>query len=129
MAAALKRLVPLADRVLVQRVAAEVKTKGGIILPESNKKMNNATVVAVGPGTVSETGEVVPCGIKPGDQVLLPEFGGTKVEIDSGVDMYLFREADLLGKWENWKVIAIERQRRQLQRIQQQQQQQQQHQR
>jgi len=101
MAAALKRLVPLADRVLVQRVVAETKTKGGILLPETTKKMNNATVVAVGPGAISETGDVVPCGIKPGDQVLLPEFGGTKVEVDTGVDMYLFREADLLGKWES----------------------------
>ena len=63
-------------------------------------QINNETVVAVGPGTVNEKGEVVPCGIKPGDQVLLPEFGGTKVEVDSGVDMFLFREADLLGKWE-----------------------------
>jgi chaperonin GroES len=101
MAAALKRLLPLADRVLVQRVAAEAKTKGGIILPESNKKVNNATVVAVGPGTVNEKGEVIPCGIQVGDQVLLPEFGGTKVEVDSGVDMYLFREGDLLAKWES----------------------------
>ena len=63
-------------------------------------QINNATVVAVGPGTVNEKGEVIPCGIKLGDQVLLPEFGGTKVEVDSGVDMFLFREADLLGKWE-----------------------------
>ena len=64
-------------------------------------QINNATVIAVGPGTVNEKGEAIPCGIKPGDQVLLPEFGGTKVEVDTGVDMYLFREADLLGKWES----------------------------
>jgi len=100
-AAAIKRLLPLADRVLVQRVAAEVKTKGGIILPETDKKVKNATVVAVGPGTVTEKGEVVPCGIQVGDQVLLPDFGGVKVEVDTGVDMYLYREGELLGKWES----------------------------
>jgi len=102
MASSLKRLLPLADRVLVQRVAVETKTKGGIYLPEKTaKKPNNATVVAVGPGTVTEKGEMVPCAIQPGDQVLLPEFGGTKVEVDEGAEMYLFREGDLLGKWEN----------------------------
>jgi chaperonin GroES len=61
--------------------------------------VNNATVVAVGPGTVTEKGDVIPLSILPGDQVLLPEYGGTKVEVEEGVEMFLFREGDLLGKW------------------------------
>merc|ERR1739838_552249 len=98
---ALKKLIPLADRVLVQKFVAETKTKGGILLPETSKsKILNAKVLAVGPGFRSHTGSLIPCSVAPGDVVLLPEFGGTKVEAEEDVEMMLFRESDILGKWE-----------------------------
>merc|ERR1712126_271523 len=98
---ALKKLLPLADRVLVQKFAAETKTKGGILLPDSSKtKIHNAKVVAVGPGLRTESGALIPCSVSPGDVVLLPEYGGTKVSIEEDVEMLLFKDADILGKWE-----------------------------
>jgi len=93
------KLAPLFDRVLVQRFAKEVVTKGGIMLPDKNaSKVLNATVVAVGPGARTNSGEVVPCSVKAGDVVLLPEYGGNKIEIDKQ-EYYLFRDSDILGKW------------------------------
>jgi len=100
MAAALKRLIPLANRVLVQRGAVAEKTAGGIYLPEKSAKKNlNATVIAVGPGQVTDDGKVIPVSVAVGDSVLLPEYGGTKVETDDGAELLLFRDGDLLGKW------------------------------
>lgn len=94
-------MLPLFDRVLVQRLAAETKTKGGIMLPEKALgKVLNATVVAVGPGAKTERGEVIPPSVKEGDQVLLPEYGGTKVEIDDK-EYFIFRDSEILGKWQS----------------------------
>ena len=56
-------------------------------------------MVAVGPGFRSHTGALIPCSVSPGDVVLLPEFGGTKVEAAEDVEMMLFKDSDLLGKW------------------------------
>lgn len=58
-----------------------------------------AQVVAVGPGFRSYTGALIPCSVSLGDTVLLPEHGGTKVEAEEGVEMMLFRDSDILGKW------------------------------
>ncbi|KAG7214187.1 hypothetical protein KM043_001533 [Ampulex compressa] len=100
-AAAIKRLVPLFDRVLVKRAEAVTKTKGGIVLPEkAQAKVLQATVVAIGPGTRNEKGEHVPLSIKVGDVVLLPEYGGTKVELEENKEYHLFRESDILAKLE-----------------------------
>ncbi|CAG0881035.1 unnamed protein product [Darwinula stevensoni] len=99
MAGALKRFMPLFDRVLVEKAAAEVTTKGGIMIPEKALgKVLQGTVVAVGPGARSEKGEVIPLSVHVGDQVLLPEYGGTKVNLDDK-DYFLFRDTDLLGKF------------------------------
>lgn len=99
MSGAIKRLIPLFDRVLVERFAKETTTKGGIVLPDrSNVKVLNATVVAVGQGARNQSGDLVPCSVKPGDKVLLPEYGGNKIEIDNK-EYYLFRESDIMGKW------------------------------
>uniref|UniRef100_T1IYU1 10 kDa heat shock protein, mitochondrial n=1 Tax=Strigamia maritima TaxID=126957 RepID=T1IYU1_STRMM len=101
MAAQLKKLVPLFDRVLVERFVAETKSKGGIMIPEKAlSKILNATVVATGPGSRSAKGEVVPISVKAGDKVLLPEYGGTKINIDDK-EYFLFRDTDILGKWED----------------------------
>ncbi|RXN28950.1 MOB phocein isoform X3 [Labeo rohita] len=71
------------DRVLVERLAAETVTKGGIMIPEkSQAKVLQATVVAVGPGSTSKDGKVTPVCVKVGDKVLLPEYGGTKVILE-----------------------------------------------
>ena len=61
-------------------------------------KALNATVVSVGPGVRNQTGDFVPCSVKAGDKVLLPEYGGSKIEIESK-EYYLFRDSDILGKW------------------------------
>merc|ERR1711931_188151 len=97
MAGVAKKLIPLLDRVLVQRVAAETKTAGGILIPEKAQgKVVHASVIATGPGARTPDGAVIPCSVKPGDQVLLPEFGGTKVEMNDQ-EYHLFRDTDILG--------------------------------
>lgn len=93
------RFQPMFDRVLVERFAAETKTKSGIMLPEKAVgKVIDATVVAVGPGARSESGKSIPPSVKVGDRVLLPEYGGTKVELENK-EYYLFRDTDILGKY------------------------------
>jgi chaperonin GroES len=86
--------------VLVQRVAAETKTMSGIILPESAvTKMPEGVVIAVGPGRRTEAGDLIPMGLKVGDNVLLPEYGGSKVQIDQDKkkEFILFRHDDIQG--------------------------------
>ena len=96
---ALKRFLPLFDRVLVQRAEAVTKTKGGIIIPEKSQgKVLEATVVAAGPGARNEKGETVPMSVTIGDKIMLPEYGGTKIELDSK-EYHLFRESDIVAKF------------------------------
>ncbi|KAK2146455.1 hypothetical protein LSH36_606g01063 [Paralvinella palmiformis] len=98
---AFKKFLPMFDRVLVQRFAAETKTKGGVLIPEkAQSKVLSAKVVAIGTGGRNEKGDTVPPQVKVGDKVLLPEFGGTKVVIDDE-ELHLFRESDILGKFES----------------------------
>lgn len=69
-----KAIAPLLDRILVQRIKAEAKTAGGIFLPESSvKELNEAKVLAVGPGAVDKDGKRITPGIQPGDKVLIPQ--------------------------------------------------------
>ncbi|OQV19191.1 putative 10 kDa heat shock protein, mitochondrial [Hypsibius exemplaris] len=90
---------PLFDRVLVERFAAELKTKSGIMLPEKAVgKVLDARVVAVGPGARTEEGKSIPVSVKTGDRVLLPEYGGTKVEFEEK-EYFLFRDTDILGRF------------------------------
>ncbi|XP_054165919.1 10 kDa heat shock protein, mitochondrial-like [Oppia nitens] len=101
MASIARRLIPLFDRVLIERFVAETKSKGGIMIPEKAQgKIQSGTVVAVGPGYRNDKGEVVPTTVQTGDKVLLPEYGGTKVEIEDK-EYYLFRDSEILGKWQN----------------------------
>ena len=79
-----KRIVPLFDRVLIQRKSA--KTNDMV-----------AVVVAVGPGARTEAGQTVPMSVAVGDKVLLPEFGGNKMEVD-GEEFSMYRETDILAK-------------------------------
>ena len=69
-----RSLVPLLDRVLVQRLKAESKTASGIFLPESSvKELNEAKVMAVGPGGLDKDGKRIPMGVQTGDKVLIPQ--------------------------------------------------------
>ncbi|XP_018493980.1 10 kDa heat shock protein, mitochondrial isoform X2 [Galendromus occidentalis] len=101
MAAAGRRLIPLLDRILVERFAPEVKSKGGILLPEqSQNKVQTATVVAVGDGGYSKDGQRIPVSVKAGDKVVLPEYGGQKIEVDKK-ELFIFRDSDILAKWQD----------------------------
>ncbi|XP_060551426.1 10 kDa heat shock protein, mitochondrial-like [Ruditapes philippinarum] len=87
------------DRVLVERFAAETKTKSGIMIPDKAQgKVLEATVVAVG-GGARKDGAVVPVSVTVGDKVMLPEYGGTKVVLEDK-EYFLFRDSDILGKFE-----------------------------
>lgn len=98
MAGALKRFLPLFDRVLVQRVMPATQTKAGILIPEaSQKKELTAKVVAVGQGARTEKGDVVPVAVQVGDEVYLPEYGGTKVLLEEK-EYFLYRDSDFLAK-------------------------------
>ena len=97
---ALRSLVPLGDRVLVKRAPKETQTAAGIYLPsDKTKDPNEGSVVAVGPGERDMSGVLHPTLLKAGDTVLLPEYGGTKIKIDTD-ELFLFRESDILGKFE-----------------------------
>lgn len=81
---------PLADRVLVEPAAAEEKTAGGIIIPDTAKeKPMKGTIVAVGEGKKDE-----PITVKPGDQVLYGKYAGTEITVD-GNDYLIMRESDI----------------------------------
>lgn len=88
---------PLNDRVLVQRVEAEAKTAGGILLPETAKeKPKEGRVVAVGNGKLKDDGTREPLGVKAGERVLFSSYAGTEVKIN-GEEYLIMREEDLLG--------------------------------
>ena len=83
---------PLADRVLIEPIAAETKTASGIIIPDTAKeKPQEGTVIAVGPGKVDE-----PTTVKVGDKVLYGKYSGSELKLD-GKDYLIVKESDLLG--------------------------------
>ena len=87
---------PLHDRVLIQRVAEEQKTKGGIIIPDTAKqKPAEGKVVAVGTGRVLEDGKIRALDVKKGDRVLFGKYSGTEVKVD-GEELIIMREDDIL---------------------------------
>jgi chaperonin GroES len=88
---------PLHDRVVVRRIDAEEKTKGGIIIPDTVKeKPSEGEIVAVGPGGRDEAGKLIPIDLKAGDRVLFGKWGGTEVKID-GEDLLIMKESDIMG--------------------------------
>ncbi|KAF8544964.1 chaperonin 10-like protein [Trichophaea hybrida] len=88
----IKALAPLLDRILIQRIKAESKTSSGIFLPESTlEKLSEAKVLAVGPGSLNKDGKHIEVSVKPGDRVLIPQYGGNPVKV--GEEEYaLFRD-------------------------------------
>ena len=88
---------PLHDRVVVRRIQAEEKTKGGIIIPDTaQEKPQEGEVVAVGPGGRDEAGKLIPIDLKGGDRVLFGKWSGTEVKID-GEDLLIMKESDIFG--------------------------------
>ena len=88
---------PLGDRVLVQRVEAEERTAGGILLPDTAKeKPKEGVVIAIGNGKVLDNGERSEFSVKVGDRVLFTAYGGTDVKYD-GDEYLIMREDDILG--------------------------------
>ena len=98
---------PLHDRVVVRRVDAEEKTKGGIIIPDTAKeKPQEGEIVAAGPGARDESGKLVPLDVKAGDRILFGKWSGTEVKID-GEDLIIMKESDVMGVVEG--VVALKR--------------------
>ncbi len=90
-------LRPLSDRILVERVAEDEKTKGGIIIPDTAKeKPAEGKIVATGNGRMGEDGKLLPMDVKVGDRILFSKYGGTDVKID-GTDYLILRQDDVLG--------------------------------
>jgi chaperonin GroES len=88
---------PLHDRVVVKRIDAEEKTKGGIIIPDSAKeKPSQGEITAVGPGGRDEAGKLIPIDLKVGDRVLFGKWSGTEVKIE-GEDVLIMKESDIMG--------------------------------
>jgi chaperonin GroES len=80
---AARRLVPLLDRVLIERIVAPTKSAGGVLLPDSAvPKVNEGVVLAVGPGRRTKDGDLIAPSVKEGDKVLLPEYGGALVKLN-----------------------------------------------
>jgi chaperonin GroES len=91
------KIRPLADRIVVTRVAQEEKTKGGIIIPDSAKeKPVEGLVVAVGNGKVLKNGKLRTSAVKSGDRVLFGKYSGTEVKLD-GVEHVILTEDDVLA--------------------------------
>ena len=90
-------LNPLADRVVVEPAPAEDKSAGGIILPDTaQEKPQQGTVVAAGPGKVSDTGSLIEMTVKEGDKVLYGKYSGSEVAFD-GTEYVIMREGDILA--------------------------------
>ena len=88
---------PLHDRVVVRRIQAEEKSKGGIIIPDTaQEKPQEGEVVAVGPGGRDEAGKLIPIDLKSGDRVLFGKWSGTEVKLD-GEDYLIMKESDIMG--------------------------------
>jgi len=91
------KLRPLQDRVLIRRVEPEVKSSGGIFIPDTaQEKPTEGEVVAVGPGVRDEAGKLHPLDLKSGDRVLFGKWSGTEVKLD-GEDLIIMKEADIMG--------------------------------
>ena len=90
-------LKPLADRVVVEPAPAEDKSAGGIILPDTaQEKPQQGTVVAAGPGKISDAGSLIEMTVKEGDKVLYGKYSGSEVAFD-GTEYVIMRESDILA--------------------------------
>jgi chaperonin GroES len=87
----------LGDRLLVERLEAEERTAGGILLPDTAKeKPIQGKVVAVGEGRRTEEGKLIPMQVKKGDKILFGKYSGSEVKLD-GDEYLIMKEDDVLG--------------------------------
>jgi len=92
---------PLHDRVVVRRIDAEEKTKGGIIIPDTAKeKPQEGEVIGVGPGGRDESGKLTPLDLKVGDRILFGKWSGTEIKLD-GEELLIMKESDVMGVVQN----------------------------
>ena len=88
---------PLHDRVVVRSIEEDMKTAGGIIIPDTAKeKPMQGEIVAVGPGARDDSGKLIPLDVRKGDRVLFGKWSGTEVKID-GEELLIMKESDVLG--------------------------------
>ena len=88
---------PLHDRVVIERIDAEAKTAGGIIIPDTaQKKPQQGKIIAVGPGGRDESGKLIPIDVKVGNRILFGKWSGTEVKIDD-VEYLIMKESDIMG--------------------------------
>ena len=91
------KIRPLHDRVILQRLEAEQKSPGGIVIPDSAaEKPIRGKVIAVGKGKILENGDVRPLDVKVGDMVLLGKYSGTEVKVDDE-EYLVMREEDVMA--------------------------------
>mmetsp|Transcript_2830 Transcript_2830/g.7071 ORF Transcript_2830/g.7071 Transcript_2830/m.7071 type:complete len:100 (-) Transcript_2830:219-518(-) len=94
---AARRLIPLFDRVLVEKITPAAKSIGGVLLPDSAvNKVHEGLVVAVGPGRFTNDGSKIPVSVAEGDKVLLPDYGGQMVKLGEK-ELTLYSDQELLG--------------------------------
>jgi chaperonin GroES len=92
-----KKLIPLLDRILIKTIKPKERSVGGVLIPEGNGKSDNfGKVIAIGPGLRDRDGHLQPPAVKEGDQVLLPEYGGTVIKLD-GEEYKIYRDSELLA--------------------------------
>jgi chaperonin GroES len=95
---------PLHDRVVVERIDAEAKSAGGIIIPDTaQEKPSQGKVIAVGPGGRDEAGKLIPIDLQVDETVLFGKWSGTEVKID-GQDLLIMKESDIMGVIEGGSV-------------------------
>jgi chaperonin GroES len=91
------KIRPFHDRLIIQTLEEEEKTKGGIIIPDTAKeKPQEGKVIAVGKGKTTEEGKLIPLDVKVGDKILFGKYSGTEVKIE-GEEHLIMREEDILG--------------------------------
>ena len=91
------KIKPLSDKILVQRLEAENKTAGGIVIPDAAKeKPQKGKVIAVGKGRILDDGKLRPMQVKKGDKVLFTSYAGTEIKID-GKEHLIMDESDIMA--------------------------------
>lgn len=91
------KLIPLGDRLVVQREVSEEKTAGGIFLPDSAKdKPTRGVIISVGDGRILDDGSRAPLQVKAGDKVLFTSYAGEQIEVD-GEEYLLMGESEVLA--------------------------------
>jgi chaperonin GroES len=99
---------PLHDRVVIRRLNAEEKTRGGIIIPDTaQEKPMEGEVIAVGPGSRNEQGQIQALEVKAGDRILFGKWSGTEVKLD-GEELLIMKESDIMGVIEGQPTAKLE---------------------